>query len=83
MLIRIPLADEHKQLVELACATALAPAYDSRILEAALSKKPKVVVIIVCGGVNINMAEMVEYGTLLDGRDPYSDNFWLDGKVVQ
>ncbi|KAG8909042.1 hypothetical protein FRC01_007190 [Tulasnella sp. 417] len=87
--------NEQKQLVELACATALVPAYDARILKsvgviqdtpAGATKRP-LVVFVVCGGANVNLNEMVVYSQILrgleeTGRNPYADPFWLDGTIV-
>ncbi|KAG9050276.1 hypothetical protein FS837_006717 [Tulasnella sp. UAMH 9824] len=87
--------NEQKQLVELACATALVPAYDARILKSvsvlqdtrARDNKRPLVVFVVCGGANVNLDEMVAYNQMLrdleeTGRDPYADPFWLDGTIV-
>ncbi|KAG9012630.1 hypothetical protein FRB90_006550 [Tulasnella sp. 427] len=87
--------NEQKQLVELACATALVPAYDRRILrsvgvlqdsQAGEIKRP-LVVFIVCGGANVNLDDMVDYQQQLKvleerGNNPYEDPFWLDGGIV-
>ncbi|KAG8946179.1 hypothetical protein FRC04_012034 [Tulasnella sp. 424] len=87
--------NEQKQLVELACATALVPAYDARILksvgvlqdsQAGENKRP-LVVFVVCGGANVNLDDMVGYSQILKdfektGKDPYSEPFWLDGAIV-
>lgn len=76
---------EHKMMVELACSTALVPAYDRRILEATVTgdhQTRPVIVFIVCGGVNISLEEMKEYQSIVQRGAPYSDPFWVDGQVV-
>lgn len=82
-------------MVELACATALVPAYDARILKSvgvlqdtqARDNKRPLVVFVVCGGANVNLDEMVAYNQMLrdleeTGRNPYADAFWLDGTII-
>lgn len=67
--------DEHKMLIELACATTLSVAYDPdvfwRILdpESTLSpeeKRKKTVVFIACGGFNVTNSEIGSYQDLLE-----------------
>lgn len=58
-------AEDHKLLVELACSTALTPAYSpslfSKIFDSPTAPRPKTVVFIVCGGFNISLDEIAEY----------------------
>ncbi|KAG9318393.1 tryptophan synthase beta subunit-like PLP-dependent enzyme [Chiua virens] len=67
--------DEHKFLLELACATTMSPAYSYdlfwRILDStsklsAEEKRKKNVIFIVCGGVKVTFDELSEYDPILD-----------------
>ena len=81
-----PFADEHKLLVELACSTTLAAAYNrsliSNILRAAGVANPdgtlaeKNVVFIVCGGVKISLEDMVEYRSVVEKAMSSADFMW-------
>lgn len=61
----IEFADEQKILVELACATALVPAFESRVAERLFnsggSGPKKTVVFIVCGGYKITLDDLEQY----------------------
>ncbi|KIJ69508.1 hypothetical protein HYDPIDRAFT_79658 [Hydnomerulius pinastri MD-312] len=68
-------ADEHKTLVELACSSTLSAAYNRDLFWRVLDPKSEVsdeerqkktAIFIVCGGVKISCAEMVEYGEILN-----------------
>ena len=61
-------ADEHKMLVELACATTMVPAYFPPLFERLVprqSGRRPVVVFVVCGGFKIALEDIAEYQTLL------------------
>lgn len=66
-------AEDHKFIVELACAATLSaayyPSFFSRLLEASTrstksTAEKRTVVIIVCGGVKISLDEMKEYAEI-------------------
>lgn len=68
-------ADDHKMLVELACATTMSAAYNYEFFwhildpELALSpeeKQKKTVVFVVCGGINISYDELTSYTDTLE-----------------
>lgn len=64
--------DEHKLLVELACATTLAPAYSPALLDKLVPPQPSIrrtVVFIVCGGFKVSLDELAEYRTILDAQE--------------
>ncbi|GBE82460.1 Catabolic L-serine/threonine dehydratase [Sparassis crispa] len=60
-------AEEHKMLVELACAATLTSAYNpalfEKILPSSPSSSPRTVVFIVCGGFKVDLEELEEYRT--------------------
>ncbi len=65
-------ADDHKLLVELACSTALVPAYKPCVFNKLVhcpgqdqDRRP-VVVFIICGGFKISAAEMNNYKACLE-----------------
>ena len=62
-----PRTDEHKMLVELACATTLAPAY-SPALFAKLVPPGGNVVFVVCGGFKVSLAELEEYRGVVEEK---------------
>ncbi|KAG6376067.1 hypothetical protein JVT61DRAFT_2037 [Boletus reticuloceps] len=68
-------ADEHKFLLELACSTAMSPAYRHalfwRILDpmselSVEERQTKNVIFVVCGGVKVASDELSEYAQILD-----------------
>ncbi|KAF8448051.1 tryptophan synthase beta subunit-like PLP-dependent enzyme [Boletus edulis BED1] len=68
-------ADEHKFLLELACSTAMSPAYRHelfwRILDpmselSVEERQTKNVIFVVCGGVKVTFDELSEYAQILD-----------------
>ncbi|KAJ3522750.1 hypothetical protein NM688_g8829 [Phlebia brevispora] len=63
-------ADEHKILVELACATTLASAYSPVLFNKLVPPKPpgqrRTVVYIVCGGFKVSLAELEEFRKLVE-----------------
>ncbi|KAI0033234.1 tryptophan synthase beta subunit-like PLP-dependent enzyme [Vararia minispora EC-137] len=64
-------ADDHKMLVELACATALAPAYAPGLMQTLVPPVPnrsRVIVIIVCGGFKISADDLAVYAEVV-GQD--------------
>ncbi|KAI0060883.1 tryptophan synthase beta subunit-like PLP-dependent enzyme [Artomyces pyxidatus] len=73
-------ADDHKFLVELACAAALAPAYKHVLLQHVLPPatgdgRKRTLVFIVCGGFKVSQNDMEEYGRLLE-RDLARGEEW-------
>ncbi|KAI6028313.1 tryptophan synthase beta subunit-like PLP-dependent enzyme [Pisolithus orientalis] len=78
------LANDHKMLVELACATTISAAYNHeffwRLLdpESALSpeeKRKKTVVFVVCGGINICYDEAASYTGILKEAAAHEDTW--------
>ena len=62
--------DEHKVLTELACATALTPAYEPGLMDHLWEAIPaenglRNAVFILSGGFNVSLAEMDEYREIL------------------
>jgi len=74
-------AEEHKMLVELACAATLAPAYEPALMERLLevNDEPKTVVFIVCGGFKISLMQMEEYQTIVRRELEAGMNYWECG----
>ncbi|KAG6869025.1 hypothetical protein C0993_005684 [Termitomyces sp. T159_Od127] len=72
-------ADDHKLLVELACATALTPAYKpaffDRLVPPKASGDTRTVVFIVCGGFKISLDDAAEYKRLAE-EDRARGGFW-------
>jgi L-serine/L-threonine ammonia-lyase len=70
--------EEHKILVELACSTTLAPAYEPSLMSLLLPSDgaPKTVVIVVCGGFKISLAEMDEYRDIVRKELEDGEEFW-------
>jgi len=58
--------DDHKFLVELACATTLTAGYNLELFEKVIPRGKGSVLFIVCGGFKVSMDEMVEYGRLAE-----------------
>ncbi|KAG6878102.1 hypothetical protein C0992_008590 [Termitomyces sp. T32_za158] len=62
--------DDHKLLVELACATTLTPAYSPALFDRLVPPKPngatRTVVFIVCGGFKISLDDAAEYKRLAE-----------------
>ncbi|EMD38624.1 hypothetical protein CERSUDRAFT_113802 [Gelatoporia subvermispora B] len=67
MMAGLRFADEHKMLVELACATTLTPAYwgsqelFDKLVPPSEDGRRRVVVFEVCGGFNVSLADMEKY----------------------
>ncbi|EMD38623.1 hypothetical protein CERSUDRAFT_113801 [Gelatoporia subvermispora B] len=67
MMAGLHFADEHKILVELACATTLVPAYwgnqelFDKVVPPAQDGRRRVIVFEVCGGFKVSLAEMEKY----------------------
>lgn len=63
-------ADEHKILVELACAVTLVSAYSPTLFDKLVPPKPsgakRTVVYIVCGGFKVSLAELAEYKSIVE-----------------
>ena len=60
-------SEDHKILVELACATALAPSYKPDLFHRLVptTHEPATVVIVVCG-VKTSLAELKQFKTIVD-----------------
>jgi L-serine/L-threonine ammonia-lyase len=76
-------------LVELACSTALIPAYHPTLLNKMVPQKsePRCLVFIVCGGFKVSINDATEFQTLLD-EDPKTPGlFWQvccpDGELFE
>ncbi|KAF9036707.1 tryptophan synthase beta subunit-like PLP-dependent enzyme [Panaeolus papilionaceus] len=83
--------DDHKTLVELACATTLVPGYHPSLFNKLVppkegSTEKRTVVFIVCGGFKIDLQTANEYKRLLD-EVPKNSDVWSvkydDGKPFQ
>jgi len=78
-------AEDHKFLVELACSTALVPAYKPQIFDAICppaGNKSRTVVFIVCGGSKISLQEMAKYHNTADlSIDPWK--VWVEGQLLE
>ncbi|THG94509.1 hypothetical protein EW026_g6976 [Hermanssonia centrifuga] len=65
-------ANDHKILVELACATTLVSAYSPTLFDKLVPPKssgaPRTVVFIVCGGFKISLEELTEYRNVLQSE---------------
>lgn len=63
-------AEDHKFLVELACATTLTPGYNLRLFDKLIPKveggEKRTVLFIVCGGFKVSLDDMAEYRRLAD-----------------
>ena len=64
------IAEDHKTLVELACAVTLAPAYKPTLFRKVVPQKDDAptVVFIVCGGFKISLEEMETYKQIVAGE---------------
>lgn len=74
--------DDQFILTELACATTLVPAYNSRLLEKLTNKIPgkkRKLVFIVCGGSKISHGLLKEYQNSARGSD---EDIWVNGKKM-
>lgn len=71
--------DEHKLMVELACAATLVPAYSRTLFEKLVpphpSGKPRTVVFIVCGGFKVSVAELAEYTRIVAAEKEKADQW--------
>jgi L-serine/L-threonine ammonia-lyase len=54
-------ADDHRFLVEPACGASLATVYENHVF----LKEMKSVVVIVCGGIGVDMRRLIEWDTML------------------
>ncbi|KAI1792580.1 tryptophan synthase beta subunit-like PLP-dependent enzyme [Ganoderma leucocontextum] len=63
----IQIAEDHKILVELACAVTLSPAYNPALFRKVVPQTDQrtTVVFIVCGGFKISLAELEEYKSIV------------------
>jgi L-serine/L-threonine ammonia-lyase len=59
--------DDHKLLVELACATALAPSYSLKFVSAfaPIIERKKIIVFVVCGGFKTTVNDLIDYEEIL------------------
>ena len=77
--------DDHKTLVELACATTLAPAYAPEFLHKLVppGPVPQNLVFIVCGGFKVPIQMLGEYSTIVENhaRDTWEVRF-ADGSKL-
>ncbi|KAG8908006.1 hypothetical protein FRB99_001173 [Tulasnella sp. 403] len=73
--------DEHRMMVELACATALTPAYDTRILDSVLptvrGNEESTIVFVACGGIGVSLKQVVEYRE--ESLGACTQEYWVDG----
>ena len=62
--------DEHKTLVELACAATLTPAYNPVLFRALIppSDKPQTVVFVLCGGYKVSLQDLKEYERIVEAE---------------
>ena len=60
--------DEHKTLVELACAATLTPAYNPALFRALIppSDEPQTVVFVLCGGYKVSLQDIKEYERIVE-----------------
>ncbi|RPD65899.1 tryptophan synthase beta subunit-like PLP-dependent enzyme [Lentinus tigrinus ALCF2SS1-7] len=60
--------DDHKTLVELACAATLVPAYNPSLFRELVPQtdKPATVVFIVCGGFKVSLKDLKEYERIVE-----------------
>jgi len=67
-------------LVELACSTTLAPAYNpslfAHLFSSSSIEKDRVVVFIVCGGFKISLDEMEEYRRIVSANLKNGEDNW-------
>ncbi|KAH9946307.1 tryptophan synthase beta subunit-like PLP-dependent enzyme [Epithele typhae] len=70
-------AADHKILVELACSATLAPAYKPELFRKLVpqSEAPPTVVLIVCGGFNVTLADLEDYKNVV-GADIAAGGVW-------
>ncbi|TFK91219.1 tryptophan synthase beta subunit-like PLP-dependent enzyme [Polyporus arcularius HHB13444] len=63
-------AEDHKTLVELACAVTLTPAYNPTLFRALVppSDKPATVVFVLCGGFKISLQDLKEYERIVEAE---------------
>lgn len=81
--------DEHKFLVELACGTALAPAYDRVLFDKIMPATPteraeeRVVVFVVCGGAKVDTEQMEGWRKEVRENGVYDEEkAWVDSEVT-
>lgn len=80
--------DDHKMLVELACAATLCPAYKPTLFEHLVppTDDDRVVVFIVCGGFKISLNDLVEYENIVEKELSSGSDRWdvvCNGDKVQ
>lgn len=78
-------ADKHKMLVEMSCATAVAPAFKPSLLEE-LVPGAKSIVFIVCGGFKISLDEIAGYNTVVEKEMQVDVSHWealCDGRAIR
>ncbi|KZO97592.1 tryptophan synthase beta subunit-like PLP-dependent enzyme [Calocera viscosa TUFC12733] len=80
-------AEEHKMLVELACATTLVPAYNPELYHDILPRQPTLeddpdiprpVVFIICGGAKISVKELADYERIAEQEALQSRYAFID-----
>ncbi|TBU32291.1 tryptophan synthase beta subunit-like PLP-dependent enzyme [Dichomitus squalens] len=74
-------AEDHKMLVELACAAALSPAYNPPLFRKLVpgTGKRTTVVFVVCGGSKISLADMEEYKGIIASEVAASKEWTVAG----
>lgn len=81
--------DDHKMLVELACAATLCPAYKPTLFDhlvPPITNDDRVVVFIVCGGFRISLNDLVEYESIVKKELSSGSDGWdvvCNGEKVQ
>jgi L-serine/L-threonine ammonia-lyase len=74
--------DDHKILVELACATALAPAYSPGLMPVLLPPVPgraRVLIFVVCGGFKISIDDLAGYAAAIERDTSEAWTVKMDG----
>jgi L-serine/L-threonine ammonia-lyase len=82
--LKLDYPDLHKFLVELACGTALSPAFNREFFQACCPdvKPEDSVVFVCCGGIKIGLDEMQGYREIIRKEDAESyRRATLDGRV--
>ncbi|KAI0312735.1 tryptophan synthase beta subunit-like PLP-dependent enzyme [Amylostereum chailletii] len=85
MQVVLSFADDHKTLVELACATTLAPAYAPGLLQRLVPTGPgqKTLVFVVCGGFKVSTEHLKDYTDILENHmSKYWDVKLPDGETL-
>ncbi|GJE86837.1 tryptophan synthase beta subunit-like PLP-dependent enzyme [Phanerochaete sordida] len=77
-------ADEHKVMVELACATTLAPAYNKELFDKLVPPRAdgarRTVIFIVCGGFKTSVADLIEFKQISAADPAPAWDVWCNGE---